>query len=444
MTGQPKTTGRTARPAPKEEATFTDVMRAAFLRPRLTRDPAAMLHVPLLFWLVRALRPARSLVLGIGQGDLFLALCQALDRLDQMATCTGVGVSRPPGSDVEMVPDLREEIRLLYPDLAELRVADGPGPALKGQRKGSLDLLLVDLTNLEGAVLPDAAELLRPLAADGVLILRGRSDDGGWLQRLTDHSAAIRFRGRPDLVILPQGQALPPTLCPLVHAAPRGELAGDIDRLFRRLGEGLEATARYDQAVAAGETGKPLAALRESHDQRGQLLARVQVELFELRARHARLEGAREAAVKQLAAARAEIDAIRAELGEADSAQEAERDARVRETASLTRELETERKARHAAEQELAIARSRQAAQEQGDCRAISEREAERETRFRETAALTRQLETMRAENARLSARVVELLESTSWRITAPIRSVGDNLRHRKRRRAARKRQVAS
>lgn len=425
MTDHTPTTGRTARPTPKDETAFAGTMRAALLRPRFSRNPAAMRHVPLLFWLVSALRPVHSLVLGVGEGDLFFALCQALDRLDQSTTCTGINNPASIDSDPQTAQDLREHLRQLYPDLADLRTADDAGAILKGQRKGSVDLLLLDLEQMDGATLPGHEDLMRPLHADGVLMLRGKINPANKaLRALTDHPAAIRFRTSTDLVILPQGEAMPAALSPLVSTAPRGEITGDINRLLLRLGEGLEAAARHRQAIEAGETGKPLATLRQSHEQRGQHLSRALVEVFELRTRHARFEDARTETEEQLAAARAMIETLTTELGEARTA------------------CDSERKARHATEKELAATQSRKATQGKDDSSTITERESERETRFRETAALTRRLEVMRAENAHLSARVTELLESTSWRITAPMRSVGDNLRQRRRRRATRKRRA--
>lgn len=61
--------------------------------------------------------------------------------------------------------------------------------------------------------------------------------------------------------------------------------------------------------------------------------------------------------------------------------------------------------------------------------------QVERETRFQETAILTRLLEESRRNNKDLRRYQAELLSSTSWRLTVPVRRVKDiflSLRGRK------------
>ncbi|MDM7459430.1 MAG: hypothetical protein P3W94_008800 [Paracoccus sp. (in: a-proteobacteria)] len=63
-----------------------------------------------------------------------------------------------------------------------------------------------------------------------------------------------------------------------------------------------------------------------------------------------------------------------------------------------------------------------------------AELRVERDTRFQETAILTRMIEEVRAENESLKRHNAELLTSTSWKVTAPLRAVKDallRLRHR-------------
>jgi len=61
--------------------------------------------------------------------------------------------------------------------------------------------------------------------------------------------------------------------------------------------------------------------------------------------------------------------------------------------------------------------------------------QVERETRFQETAILTRLLEESKRNNKDLRRYQAELLSSTSWRLTVPVRRVKDiflSLRGRK------------
>ncbi|MDM7459641.1 MAG: hypothetical protein P3W94_009915 [Paracoccus sp. (in: a-proteobacteria)] len=63
-----------------------------------------------------------------------------------------------------------------------------------------------------------------------------------------------------------------------------------------------------------------------------------------------------------------------------------------------------------------------------------AELRVERDTRFQETAILTRMIEEVRAENKSLKRHNAELLASTSWKVTAPLRAVKDALLRLRRR----------
>lgn len=66
-------------PMPEDAVLSSSVIKPMLLRPRFMKESDLLLHLPFLFWLVNAVRPARSAVLGLGNGVAFLALCQAIE-----------------------------------------------------------------------------------------------------------------------------------------------------------------------------------------------------------------------------------------------------------------------------------------------------------------------------------------------------------------------------
>lgn len=515
------------RPALAPEGPALAALQAAFRQPRFLGEPRTMLPVPLLFWLVDALRPERALVLGAGEGSLFFALAQAMDRLERPdGQCQGFGFWPAEGSGGGMatrVPtSLRNHLRQLYPDLAELQAAPDPATALQGQRAGSLDLLLIDLGQLPPAPTPSAdsdsgpdarldarlggpgwRHLLRPR---GLVLLHGTLDAPQVLasDAADGESGALEFRLGAGLALLPQGKLATPILAsplaPLHAPNHSGQPAPELEQLFRHLGQGLEATARQgreERAAAAdrsalaalrndkAEAGRTLTELRAAYDQRSLLLARTQAELFQLRGAEDRLqrqvhqldEALHEAQAEvhnRAQAAQAAAQALQAEqaqLVQQRDKLQAKASALAAQVAALQQAQEQADKDRAALRDEIAraeAARTEQAremealanklqATEQQAAAQAERAEAERSARFRETAALTGRLEELQrtqdraeaarlrqqqaaqakavagqagelaqaqAEAARLQARVDELLASTSWRLTAPLRWV--------------------
>lgn len=413
-------------PDRREDLLSPAAVETLFWQPRFIADPALMLHVPLLFWLVEAARPARLAVLGAGEGAALFALCQALDKLNIAGRCEGIGfwtdartgapLASPPGA-------IRDHARQLYADLAHVRAAANAGAALDGIRDGSLDLLLVDLCRLPAGVAPDLAEWRRVVKRDGLLVLHGIAQSGtAGTGRLIDQGPRLEFPDGAGLALLPQGEDLPPRLRALMRAAPDGIVAGEIGLVFRRLGQGLEAMARQAADAARADAGqkalaaaqksqaeaeKVLAELRDAYDSRSRRLGELQAELFSLRHETDQLHEDLAALTWQLEESRGNEKAQRERA-------ETERATRFRETAALTGYLEELRDGGPALE----------------ELRAQLKRSEERNGGLQaELGAARQELEALRAENRRLSDYTAELLNSTSWRITAPMRKVKDTFR---------------
>lgn len=399
-----------------------------FWRPRFMADSALMQHVPFLFWLAGAIRPRAAAVCGAGDGVAQFALCQAMDKLNIAGRCLGIGFWTDPDTGAPMAGApraLREHATQLYDDIARWECRASGREALAAIAPGSLDLLVVDIDGLPASDRPSAGEWLEVLRPDGIVVLhgplpRGADADAG-LAELVAGRPAIHFPDERGLTVLPPASEPPHRVQGLLRACDRGVLPGETGLLFRRLGQGHLAVARNAAAEAeAGMLRADLAAarqaheeaqaamkdLREAHEARSRKLSTLQEELFE---REGRLAGL----IEEMKAAERDHTGTLAEA-------QAGRQAAEEQITTLKWKLET-------AGQELAAAKAAA--------------ETERRTRFDETAALTRRLEALhgmqgeterlKARNKAQSRRIEELLDSTSWRITAPMRKVKTALTRR-------------
>lgn len=543
-------------PALESEAFLTpSLFESLFWKPRFLVQSPVTAHLPLLFWLGKVLGPRRVAVLGCNDGAAHFALCQALDRNGSDGRCAGYGfwADAKTGKADGPVPDrLKAHQEMLYDGLSQLAGGIPVEAAMDRILQDGTDLLFVDLTALPAEGRPSGEALLACLSKPGVLVLHGigagdpAAADKRDLRRFLASSPHVHFPAESGLAVVATGDGLPRPLTTLIEAAVQGELRSDVERIFRRSGQGLvsaatataqaEARARADKSAAAmkAELDKAQAALGQlqtAYDERGTKLARTQSEIFDLRtgaeaakaalaeaqaalaatraerdealkqaearrlaetaaltaaaedmqarlaatetaldqtrSRLGRTEASLDQTRSQLATAEAALDQTRSQLGAAQAALESARAERFAETAALTRMAEDLRARLTAAEAALATARTdlasalnerdeaRRAAAEgqrhaqSGAETALAEVRAEVEAanrvRFSETAALTRiaeghrtklvraeaALERSTAEKAALAKelkdlqrRVRMLHESTSWRLTAPIRAV--------------------
>lgn len=438
-----------AQAAPLSE--LLDMVAPALWQPRFPAE--SMHHLPLLFWLVAALRPERAAVAGLGEGGEFFALCQALDRVGQPGRCLGFGLGPSAGEISHRITSHAAEF---YPDLASLKMLADEGVL---PRPGSLDLLLINgaalpTTPREDLATPEA--WLQLLARNGVLILYDMARITGlgeeW-QEVAAHPAALEHETDPGLIIIPAGEALPEALAPLAFGARHGVIAGGMGALLDRLGQALQdradqvviaAEAAADRAVATatrkGEArlSRQLASLDSAYAARGTKLGRMQADLFEARQAQVDMTARLEAVEQAQDAALAKVEAANARAEEAAARAEAERTSRFQETAALTGEMEALHKRLAETEANLAkVQKSKPAAGKSAPDKAMLA-EAERKVTAARRANDRLRAETaeMRDAEARLIVRiaeletyVAELLASTSWRITAPMRRFRDLFR---------------
>lgn len=487
----------------------TTLFQTLFWKPRFMTDSPVTVHVPLFYWLSCVLRPQRVCVIGANDGMAHFAFCQAIDRLELGGRCEAFGFwhDTKVGERVAPPPShLKEHQEMLYDGLSELIPCLSLEEALLKIPLETVDLLFCDLTKLPEGTQITVDTLNGYLSKRGILLLHGTNKakldkpDICGVSGFGDTSFYISFPEGDGLSLMCSGGNLPAPLQSLFNMTADGLLRRDVEQVFRRSGQGLQATAAvatYAHALQSAEkiiistqktlqqTYKELQTLEESHDLSRASLLRMQREVFDLRRELEELPSPVETSAVESGTARhngasawqqkqaeiaAMISSAQAEAAAARDKLKAEQTIRFQETEALVRmseelrnrldlteaalvertkecdaaclEAEAARKAHEKAvaaqaKAEAALTSARASAEA-----AKAELQAERHTRFEETAILTKIAEDLHkelefnAERHRKELQEVikqkdqvqrynqELLQSTSWKITAPMRSI--------------------
>ncbi|MDO5631734.1 MAG: hypothetical protein Q4G22_07840 [Paracoccus sp. (in: a-proteobacteria)] len=390
---------------------------ALLWQPRLVGDSTTTPLIPTLFWLADRLRPRRVLALNVGDGAALFAVCQAMDKAsgaEAGAQVIGCGHWTDPatGRALTAAPDrLLRHAEQMYPAMLRLQVGDAPAPA---PDRPDLMLVTLDADASNDALAARIRDWRAGLVGGGLLVLVGAP------RGLTAQmGAGLWLDVGAGLTLLGAGDDLPAAVADLAANAQDGQAAGAICWMFQQLGSATETARRVaiaerratTQADKARAMGKELTQLRQSWDARGLELARAQAALYAAGNPHPRLA--------ELAAA---LDEARADqdLAKAQAAQE--RQSRFFETAALTAELERVR-AQIEGQSADTLAQIRKQMTE-----AESAHQRDSATSSATIATLTKRL----ADQERaLTAYKTEVQASTSWRLTAPVRALGRMLKRR-------------
>ena len=413
-----------ASPTPLEMVTPPSA-RMLFWRARYLRASPLLHHLPFLFWLIEAQRPASLVEIGVGEGVAYMAACQAIDKLDLTARCYGIVTD--PAAEAAALRRLHDE---QYADFSRL-LDEPPAQAANRFPQGGIDLLMLtgaaDAARLEEL----RADWLPRLSPRGVILLHGLY--GAWAAEPGRAFVEEIAAGRP-VIVLEAGEGLLVVLWGEERNDRLQRLAGlgfgdpghaEVHRIFSRLGAatgfewdsrqsaGALAEARRGRKAAeqAAEAGAAEAAAAVVEQARlAETLEMRNAQLAEALARLRRLETAAEAqAAAEAAAPPPKADPALA--AESDAALVAERDAALAQLEHLAGQLDDSyRAAAEAAAREADLAGRLEAA------------EAGLRARFDEIAALTARLEAQRqapppaaaagdgeAERARLKQQVEEI-----------------------------------
>ena len=444
-----------------------------FWRPRYLLDSPAVAHLPLLFWVCAALRPRQAAVVGVGDGIVHFAFCQAMEKLNGQGRCTGYGFwedTSSGGMSTAVPADLAKHQEMLYEEISRFIPSWDPDAIADGLAQDALDLLWLDLFASPGGLGQRADLFARSVKRSGVMFVHGirsvaeDSADGAAVKRLLNSERCVRFDEEMGLLLVVFDGDVPTRLEALVTATEETALPPEVERVFRRVGQGLLASVRGADAVTARRKAEQRAVdaraacdtaegalkdLNSAYDLRARKLGQVQSELFDarmlvadLRAEIADKDGKRlalEEAHKralaevegQLDTVTAEADGLREKIASAEEERVALEESHERALAEMEGQLETVTSEADGLREQVSAAEEARLALEEAHERALAEGEtsktslqasleSERATRFSETAALKRMAEDLREEIAKLTSQNTELaakLEAAETRI---------------------------
>jgi len=229
---------------------------ALFWKPRHGDISRNLARIPFLFWLVETLRPSRVVQIGLQDPGVYLALCQAVDKLGLEALCMGVD---PTTEGLQVGKKVSQQNHLFYSDFSVLLHEDVASVSrhLTGQ---PIDLLLID-ADLTGDQIGVLRDLWLPrLSEQGVLILLNSAAKPGspsvpnYLEQMlgtSPHGAFPSDRMVTNLYIGLVGTKPPAALHAMTdhRMGITGYLASH--PLFERVGQALEAERKLRKLEAA-------------------------------------------------------------------------------------------------------------------------------------------------------------------------------------------------
>lgn len=407
--------------------------QAAFWRPRHAESSAALGQVPFLFWLTEVTSPRVIVQMGLDDGTGYLALCQTAERLNGGTICLALENKKPA-----LAPTLQGEHDGYYSDFSQII---GKEKATDTVPEG-IDLLVI------GAPLErDTVELLRnnilPRLSESAVVIVINPDDV-----LADQTTRHVLTGddQPRMILGPvvaggaavevilYGAKQPDRLRRLVVQQPGHSSWLAMRQAFNRLGQGIVASQQNRDLLREKDDWQ--ARLKRAEDAAKALAVQVEkAEASEKIQHHQQAEMAARVHDLQHAASEAET---------ARSALQNERDALARQVAELVA-------AQEQAEREKKIAERDTVAQLAEMRRAVDEARAEHDTRLEDIVALTASYENgrkqieektraqltdankrvadLQRQLVKVSAHRDALLDSTSWKITSPLRKMTSTVR---------------
>ncbi len=297
--------------------------RAVFWQPRHVSVSDELIHVPYLFWLMETTRPRKIVQIGLNEGVGFLAICQAVDKLNLEVPCIGIVPSYGEETALELpLPcHLKEQHATHYGDFSYIeQLSADRAKALLNHDE--IDLLVVN-TELSEALATRLMTIFQSCLSDRASVVFMGEAKSGQPAVLTEFSAqhqSIRLQQDNQVIeTILVGKNQPERLLRLsrLELGAPGALAAR--QVFSRLGQGLLNTERAKATKAELEKARSSVAMLE------QELNSTEKDLVTLREECASAFAAEDDQFKQLAKLQAhlfdkttEAEKLRAELAEKD------------------------------------------------------------------------------------------------------------------------------
>lgn len=274
-------------PEPRNEALFLGPEGAALWPVACVRPSIWNVHIPFAFWLVDTMRPNSVVELPLGDGQSYLALCQAVDRLGLATVVEGVATEQVQDSGFRRIHDPAYG---RFSQVRTQRAAD----VLAGIEDGSVDLLHVTSAD-DLAMLGGLGKWFKKLSERGVVLLdrptTGPTHTALWAEIVTEYST-FEFRDGGGLGVVAVGINVDERVLRIVNS-DNDALAQTVRGYFARLGESV--AMRADAAAAQDRADDAIAQLDRVAHERSELL----IEQANLREElHAQAAGGRRAVDK--------------------------------------------------------------------------------------------------------------------------------------------------
>ena len=427
---------------PASNLTSPQAARALFWRARYLQEAAILQHLPFLFWLLAILRPRRYVETGMTDAVSYFAVCQAMDKTEPDAVCTGIWhqTGKNPVSLPESVHWRNTEF---YAEFSQI-LTEPPARVARRLRDGSVDLLLVNMQDDDSPINSLVQDWTCKLSERAVVLVHGTSRPGFeespsavLLRDLEARCPTMHFEGGDGLSVLLWGSERQEQLLGLADLAPETPGYSDVRQVFQRLG----AAHRFEwknrkNSQHLRDQQRDLDRLQEQNmgltreleenvllsQERGLQIATMQAQLHDLEVKQKAWENE---AKQRIAALEAEREEQAARLQKAEAGH-----------AALTSTLETER------QKSLALLEEAEALRNENNRHQAEREERERNHRTAEDA-LNRQNRELQTQLHDLEVkqkaweneakqhweRYNAVMNSTSWRITGPARSMIDKFR---------------
>jgi len=447
---------------PQSEIFSASIYEPLFWRPRFLANTSVLKHAPFLFWLTAVAQPRRIAVLGAGDGQAHFVFCQAIDKLNLQATCFGLGFWEDHGSRVDPSKpptSLAEHEEQLYTGISELISCESLESAKALVSPREVDMLFIDLTALGTHSPPEMDAWIALLEGTATLVVHGTNNltsaNGGGARILNaiNKLDCFQFTSGEGLTVCLLGSGTPARLSSLLAACDGMNVPRDVSGVFHQLGEGLSAIENVrrlqkdsqTQHIAEQERARAeaeLDELRHVHEQYFRRLAETHSRMFDLQ-ESAHENETRimelEATTKTLTVERDRLQAQLTEfevsstemltirentLGELEHKLQVERDTHFDETATLTRIAEEARQQLENCNTGIAQTKDAFLAKQKELNERLQVAISQADITDREKQALAFKNQEIEKKNNALAALITEFRESTSWRITAPLRKI--------------------